>query len=159
MANKGKGVRRPKGTGSILVDAKTGKADAEIKLLNRDGSERRERKRLASEDEAERWLRQIRYEHEQGFLLSQEASRLTVGNYLNAWLKDSVAGTVSRHTQRDYEDKVRLHINPALGKIRLTDLTTQHLNRFYRKKLTEGQSPRSVRYMHTTMGKAAEGRA
>lgn len=77
-----------------------------------------------------------------------------MGQYLDAWLRDSVAGTVARHTQRDYEDKVRLHLKPALGKARFADLTTQHLNRLYRKKLAEGQSPRSVRYMHTTMSKA-----
>ena len=47
-----------------------------------------------------------------------------------------------------------MHLKPALGRIRLAELTTQHLNRLYRKKLAEGQSPRSIRYMHTTMSKA-----
>lgn len=56
--------------------------------------------------------------------------------------------------QRYYEDKVRLHLKPALGRTRLADLTTQHLDRLYRKKLQEGQSPRSARYMHTTISKA-----
>ena len=149
---EGKG-RRQKGSGSISV-LPDGRADAEFKIRNFDRSVRRVRKRLSSEGEAERWLVKVRYEHDQNALPSEEAERLTVGAYLDAWLRDSVAGTVSRHTQRDYEDKVRLHIAPALGKIRLTELTTQHLNRFYRKKLADGLSPRSVRYMHTTMTKA-----
>jgi integrase len=148
-----KGKRRPKGSGSISV-LPDGRADAEFKIRQWDGSIRRERKRLSSEDEAERWLLRVRHEHQEGTLLSQQAGRLTLGEYLNAWLRDSVVGTVARHTQRDYEDKVRLHIGPALGRIRLADLTTQHLNRFYRQKLGEGQSPRSVRYMHTTLSKA-----
>ncbi len=96
----------------------------------------------------------MRHEHSTGSLPPETADRLTVGAYLEAWLRDSVAGTVSRHTQRDYEDKCRLHIIPALGRLRLADLTTRHLNRLYRQKLKDGQSPRSVRYIHTTMSKA-----
>lgn len=153
MAKRAEKKRRPKGTGSISV-LPDGRADAEFKVKSWDGTERRERKRLSSEEEAEKWLLKVRHEAATDTLLSAEAGRLTVGQYLDAWLRDSVTGTVARHTQRDYEDKVRLHLKPALGKVRLADLTTQHLNRLYRKKLQEGQSPRSVRYMHTTMSKA-----
>lgn len=121
VGKKAEKKRRPKGTGSISV-LPDGRADAELKVKSWDGSERRERKRLASEEEAEKWLLKVRHEVATDTLLSAEAGRLTVSDYLDAWLRDSVAGTVARHTQRDYEDKVRLHLKPALGKVRLADI-------------------------------------
>ena len=144
--------RRPKGTGSISVRP-DGKADAELKVTEWDGTLTRHRKRLPNKQAAERWLVRVRYEQEQGMLLSKENERLTLGDYLTSWL-ESIEGTVSRHTYRDYQDKVRLHIAPALGKIRLRDLTKDHLQKLYRKKLSEGLSPRSVRYIHVTMTRA-----
>ncbi len=145
--------RRTRGTGSISVRP-DGKADAELKVVEWDGTTRRIRKRLPSKKDAERWLVRVRYEHERNTLPSDEAERITLGGYLERWLRDSVEGTVSRHTYRDYQDKVRLHIAPVLGRVRLRDLTSDHLQKLYRKKLEEGLSPRSVRYIHTTMSKA-----
>lgn len=103
----------PKGTGSISVRP-DGKADAEIKIKEWDGTETRHRKRLPSREAAERWLVRVRYEHERNMLPSAQSERLTLGEYLTSWL-ESIEGTVSRHTYRDYQDKVRLHINPILG--------------------------------------------
>ena len=85
----------------------------------------------------------VRYEHEKGTLPSEESERLTLGEYLDTWLKETVAGTVSRHTYHDYADKVRLHIKPVLGRVRLRDLTQGHLQRLYRVKFEEGLWPRS----------------
>jgi integrase len=151
--------RRAKGTGSVS-ERPDGKADAEFKFREWDGTLTRRRKRLPSKEAAEKWLVRVRYEHEQQMLPSAEAERLTLGDYLDSWLSD-IEGTVSRHTHRDYADKVRLHITPVLGSTRLRDLTTGHLQKLYRRKLSEGLSPRSVRYIHVTLSKAlhdAEGR-
>lgn len=89
-------------------------------------------------------------------MLALEAQTLTVGPYLDRWLRDSVEGTVSRHTYRDYQDKVKLHLKPSLGRIRLRDLTTLHLQSLYRQKIEDGLSSRSVRYIHVTIRKALE---
>jgi integrase len=144
--------RRAKGTGSVS-ERPDGKADAEFKFREWDGTLMRCRKRLPSKEAAERWLVRVRYEHERQMLPSAEAERLTLGDYLVSWLSD-IEGTVSRHTLRDYADKVRLHIAPALGNTRLRELTTGHLQKLYRRKLSEGLSPRSVRYIHVTLSKA-----
>lgn len=61
VAKRSEKKRRPKGTGSISV-LPDGRADAEFKVKSWDGSERRERKRLASREEAEKWLLKIRHE-------------------------------------------------------------------------------------------------
>lgn len=149
----GKGKEGPKGTGGVTV-LPNGKADIDVKVRSWDGSVRRIRKRLPSEEQAERHVLKLRHEEAEGALLAEGADRLTVGAYLDAWLEDSVAGTVARHTERDYRDKVRLHIKPEIGRLRLAELTTQHLNRLYRKKLKSGLGAASVRYIHVTMSKA-----
>src|SRR5215207_3766150 len=58
-----------------------------------------------------------------------EAGHLTVGDYLKRWLKD-VEDTVRRSTYEGYEYAVRPHIVPALGRIKLKDLTSAHLRSF-----------------------------
>lgn len=86
------GKRRPKGTGSISVRPDR-KCDAELKVTEWDGTLTRHRKRLPNKKAAERWLVRVRYEQEQGILLSKENERLTVGEYLTSWL-ESIEGTV-----------------------------------------------------------------
>lgn len=82
------------------------------------------------------------------------ARKTTIGEFLDLWLRDSVKGSVARHTYVDYEGKVRLHLKPAIGHLKLQALTSSHLQALYRRKLDEGLSPRSVGYVHTTIRKA-----
>ena len=70
--------RRAKGTGSVS-ERPDGKADAEFKFREWDGTLTRRRKRLPSKEAAERWLVRVRYEHERQMLPSAEAERLTLG--------------------------------------------------------------------------------
>ena len=86
--------------------------------------------------------------------LNLDAKKTTVGEFLDLWLRDSVKGSVARHTFVDYEGKVRLHLKPAIGHLKLQALTSAHLQALYRHKLDEGLSARSVGYIHTTIRKA-----
>lgn len=108
-----------------------------------------------NKQEARKWLNRMKYERDQGILPAFDAERVTFGQWLQLWLQD-IEGTVSRHTYRDYEGKVRLHLTPALGKIRLKDLTTAHLQNLYRAKSKSGLGWRSVDYIHTTARRALE---
>ena len=60
--------------------------------------------------------------------LIYDADNLTVGEYLDCWLNDSVRDTVRRRTWERYEQFVRVHLTPALGKIKLVlrSLKTVH---------------------------------
>ena len=51
----------------------------------------------------------------------------TVGQFLTDWLAHSVRPSVRPRTFSDYEQKVRLHIIPYLGRVRLSKLTPQHV--------------------------------
>ena len=63
-----------------------------------------------------------------------EAGRLTVGEYLDRWLRDSVKGTVKETTYANYSYITRVHISPALERVKLKSLTPSHVRSFYGEK-------------------------
>ena len=86
--------------------------------------------------------------------LTFDAKNLTVGKYLDSWLKNSVQDTVRLTTYQGYERIVRPHIKPTLEGIKLDRLTPLHVRNLYREKLEAGLAPRMVQLIHTTMHKA-----
>jgi integrase len=105
-----------------------------------------------TKEEARRNLRRARGEAERGLVF--DADNLQVGEYLDRWLSDSVNDTVKATTFERYEQIVRLHLKPALGRVKLKGLTPAHVRGLYREKLEAGSSARTVRYIHTTLHKA-----
>jgi integrase len=83
-----------------------------------------------------------------------DAQNLTLGNYLDRWINDSVRDTVRQRTWERYEQIVRVHLKPTLGRVKLKALTTTHVRGLYREKLDSGLAPRTVQYIHTTLHKA-----
>ncbi len=51
----------------------------------------------------------------------------TLGNYLKDWLENCVRTTLEPRSWESYEERVRLHVLPDLGHVRLRKLTPQHL--------------------------------
>jgi len=82
-----------------------------------------------------------------------DAGAMTVGEYLKRWLGD-VKDTVRDSTWQRYEYAIRPHIEPALGKVKLKDLTPAQLRWFYRDRLDSGLAPASVHKLHVVMHKA-----
>lgn len=91
-----------------------------------------------------------------------DSGPLTVSAYLGrvkedgavtGWLA-SIKDTVRQRTWERYEQIVRVHITPALGRTKLKDLTRDQVKRLCNGKLDSGSSPRTVRYIHTTLQKA-----
>jgi integrase len=79
--------------------------------------------------------------------------RQTVAQYLKSWLA-SVQPSLKHQTWRRYEQYVRLHIEPELGRLQLRKLTPQHVQRLYASKLAEGLSSTTVHHLHATLHKA-----
>jgi integrase len=104
-----------------------------------------------TKSETEQKLRQSMTEAERG--LTFDAGSLTLGDYLDRWLNDSVRDTVRDTTFERYEQIVRMHIKPALGRIKLKNLTPTHVRGLYKEKL-QSRSPRTVQYIHVTLHKA-----
>lgn len=79
--------------------------------------------------------------------------RLTVARFLQDWL-ESARPALRPRTWERYEECVRLHIAPLLGKLALARLTPSHLQRLYSQKLEEGLSPTTVFYLHAVLHRA-----
>ena len=88
--------------------------------------------------------------------ISFEAESMTVAEYLERWLEDSVKGCVWHTTYRDYKGHVKNHIAPEVGRVKLARLSPAHVQALYRKKLDSGLSSRTVNYDHATLHKALE---
>jgi integrase len=83
-----------------------------------------------------------------------DAGKMTLGEYLDRWLSDSVRGTVRASTYERHEAIIRLHIKPSLGRVGLKKLTPAHVRGLYREKLDVGLAPATVRKIHSTLHKA-----
>jgi len=86
---------------------------------------------------------------EDGFL--SNAGTTALGEYLDGWLEDT-RGTVRQR----YEQIVRVHIKPTLGRVKLKTLNPAQVRALYRARLDGGSSPRTVQYVHVTLHKALE---
>src|ERR671932_456631 len=83
-----------------------------------------------------------------------DAGKMTVGEYLDRWLSDSVRGTVRASTYERHEGIIRTHLLPSLGRIKLKSLTPTHVRGLHREKLDAGLAPATVRKIHSTLHKA-----
>jgi integrase len=120
-------VQTARGPKRRYVSAKT-KTEAQIQL----------RKELARLDEG----------------LTFDAENLSLGEYLDRWLEDSMRGSIRKSTYDRYEGAVRVHIKPALGRLKLNKLAPAHLQSFYRNRLDAGCAPASVNKLHVVLHKA-----
>lgn len=82
-----------------------------------------------------------------------DAGTLTVGKFFDRWL-DSIEDTLRPRAFQRYEEIMRLHIKPTLGKVRLSKLSALQLQGLYWQKLDAGLSARTVGIIHATAHKA-----
>jgi len=69
--------------------------------------------------------------------------------YLNASMPNLKPRTVTR-----YRLAIDAHLIPAFGRMKLHKLTASDIERVYARKLGDGQSPASIRLMHTVLSSA-----
>lgn len=81
------------------------------------------------------------------------SERQTVGQFLTSWL-ESVRPSLRPRTHLRYEQLVRLHALPALGKLPLGRAKPDDLQRLYADRLDMGQAPASVRQLHAVLHRA-----
>src|SRR5215208_4362719 len=103
--------------------------------------------------ETEQKLRQSMTDADRGLVF--EAGALMLSDYLDKWLLN-LKDTVRQRTWERYEQIVRVHLKPTLGRLKLKNLTPTHVRWLYREKLDAGASNRTVQYIHTTQRKALQ---
>ena len=91
-------------------------------------------------------------DREGGFVF--DAGKMTVREYMERWLSDSVRGTVRSSTYERHEQIIRTHINPPLGNMKLKNLSPAHVRGLHREKLEAELAPATVRKIHSTLHKA-----
>ena len=77
--------------------------------------------------------------------------RQTVGQFLTRWLEDSAKPCIRPSTYRSYEQMVRVHLIPGLGRHPLSKLTPQHVQEYLNAKLASGLAAHTVRYQHAIL--------
>ena len=79
--------------------------------------------------------------------------RQTVAQYLQSWL-ETMKPTMEFSSWNRNREYVELHIVPAVGHVRLRDLTAQQVQQLYANRLMAGLSSSTVRHLHATLHKA-----
>jgi integrase len=145
-------AKRGNGEGSITRHKKSGLFMARYTVEMPDGLRKRKTIYGKEREEVAEQLIEALSNRNKGLVF--DADNLKLGEYLGRWLTDSVRDTVRPTTFERYEQVVRLHIRPVLGKVKLKNLTSAHVRGLYRQKLDAGLSPRTVQYVHVTLHKA-----
>jgi integrase len=88
---------------------------------------------------------------------------MTLGEYLEAWLRDTLPTVVRPSTVASYASLTRQHIIPGLGHHRLDKLTAVHIRAFLKEKSAQTSprtkrplSSRTIQYLHAVLRLALE---
>ena len=143
------GNRRGNGEGSIYKD-KDGRWRGSVHVGYSGGKRRRKLVSGKTRAEVARKLSAALRAAEKGMLVGSE--RQSVADFLDEWLSQTVRNRVRPKSYIFYESIVRLHLKPAIGRVRLAHLTPQHVQRLLNAKLDSGLlSARMVRHIRTTL--------
>lgn len=94
-----------------------------------------------------------------------EPDKMTVGEWLDMWLKEYVTGAVKPFTLASYTAQCENHIKPGLGAIKLTALNSVQIQKFYNGlKTTQSKgkgknnmlSPKTIKNVHGVLHKALD---
>ncbi|HYM16265.1 MAG TPA: site-specific integrase [Dehalococcoidia bacterium] len=138
---------RANGEGSVYQRKQDGQWCAVIMLA--DGKRRTYVRRTRKEAGGK--LIEVLKKSREGLPLADE--RMTVGRYLAEWLP-TIKQSVRPKTYARYDSYVNRHIVPMLGRVRLTQLTPQHVQRLYADRHSSGLSPTTVHHIHACLHKA-----
>lgn len=97
-------------------------------------------------------LKSLLRDQQRNTLVSDE--KQTVQKYLEWWLAEVASTSVRPTTAESYTDKIRLHVIPEIGRVRLARLTAAQVQDLLTRKLRSGLSPRSVAYIHAILRRA-----
>jgi len=81
-----------------------------------------------TQKEVRQKLQQIAVSLDDGSFIEPE--KMSLAKWLDIWIKD-FTGNVKEHTHVTYETQVRVHIKPALGALKLSELRPHQIQAFY----------------------------
>jgi len=82
------------------------------------------------------------------------SQREKLGPFLRRWLDEVAKPTLRASTYDSYDDILRAHLIPGLGRHPIAKLTPAEVQTFLNGKLAGGLSPRRVQYIHAVLRRA-----
>lgn len=148
---KGKGRNRSRANGEGWIkQRKDGRYSVGLHVWTPEGLKRKETTKK-TRGEADKWLTKQKSDRDGGIVVSSDNP--TVAEYAGVWLEDSVRGSVSIRTYKQYKSVAKNHIIPAIGGVKLRDLTARRIQRLYADERDSGLSVATRRHTHTTLKK------
>lgn len=114
------------------------------------GKYRRISKTVQTSEEAVQLLTTLRNQNAASRL---KPSAWTVENWYRHWLHTYAQDAVKRSTYVSYEAYLNNHFGPAIGKLKLKDITPSLLQNFYHEKVAGGLSQKTVMNMNLCLHK------
>lgn len=143
--------RRGSGEGAVYKSP-DGRWRGAVDLGWQDGKRIRKYVSAGTRNEAVAKLRELQRSVDQGVTPD---GTMTVEKWLNHWLATVVDGRVgSENTRANYGQIVRVHLVPALGKVRLDKLTAEQVDHFLAGKADAGLSRSHIGRMRTILADA-----
>lgn len=87
--------------------------------------------------EAEKKLSELLNQIDTGSFV--KPGKLTLGDYLERWLKDYAKPNLAPRTYEGYDTVTKRHLIPRLGKLPLTQLKPEHIQKYYADMLINGR--------------------
>jgi integrase len=143
--------KRGNGEGSITRHKKSGLYMARYTIHTAEGPKRKTVYGKTRAEAAEE-LNKALTDQAGGIIVDDK--NMTLGEYLDRWLRDCVRGSVRESTFDRDSYLVRTHIKPSLGRLKLKKLTPLDVQSLYRDRLDAGLSPSTVNKIHTVFHKA-----
>lgn len=101
-----------------------------------------------SQTECRDWLRMMNQKILAG--LTFGGSKLTYGEFLESWLS-TVEGQLRRSTLVQYRQIARQYLSPSLGRLKMTDLKPDRIQRLYDTLIAKGKGRRTVQLIHAVI--------
>jgi integrase len=141
--------RRSRGEGSIF-QRKDGLWSGQITLPNG----KRKCKYGKTQKEVKDWLLEQRESVAGG--VYTESPDITLGDFLDRYINEIARNNCKPHTVIVYEALVRLHVKPALGRVKLSALRPDQIQHLYNQMYEQGLARRTVHHTHAIVHKALE---
>ena len=146
--------RNANGSGCIRLRA-DGRWEGIYSIPDADGCGKYIRKSVygKTQEDVRKKLTQIISEIDEGTY--SDASKYTVSEWLETWLDTYVKPAVKDFTLDSYTNICRNHIIPSLGKLKLKELKTTQIQKFYNLLLDRGTlSVKTIKNIHGVLHKA-----
>lgn len=145
--------KRANGEGTIY-QRKDGRWAGEVSYISQNGEERRKFFYGKSQQEILDKIKKFNAEVEGNRVI--EPQKLKVGEWLLEWLELYKKPHIRPKTYEQYEAIIRVHINPQIGKQKLQQLQSRHIQRIYHALANQKLSPRTIYLVHLVLRMALD---